>query len=322
MRTLMTRREALLAAAVIGCSRRSGEATASPSSPSSSQATPSLAFSAQLPSAGRAPPTRLVHWDFDRANGGPEHAVVVLPEAPRGARFPLVIALHGRGEAVKSPEDGALGWPRDYALERAYARLLRPPLDAKDFEGFVTPAQLARANRALVERPFRGLVVVCPHSPDIDLRRTAEIRTYGRFLTDVLLPRARAELPILDRPASTGIDGVSLGGAIALRVGLERADLFGAVGAVQPAIQSGDAPAWADLVRAARARSPSVAVRLTTSEEDYFREGISRLSSLLRGASVAHDYDDFPGPHDYAFNRGPGSLTLLSWHDHLLARDA
>ena len=35
---------------------------------------------------------------------------------------------------------------------------------------------------------------------------------------------------------------------------------------------------------------------------------------------VAHDFADIPGPHDYPFNRGPGAIELLLWHDRVLAR--
>ena len=51
-----------------------------------------------------------------------------------------------------------------------------------------------------------------------------------------MLPRVRRETPALSRPETTGIDGVSLGGALALRIGFYNPKSFGALGALQPAI--------------------------------------------------------------------------------------
>ena len=47
--------------------------------------------------------------------------------------------------------------------------------------------------------------------------------------------------------------------------------------------------------------------------------GILGLSAAWRAAGIAHDFADVPGPHDYVFNRGPGSIELLLWHESALA---
>src|SRR5580704_11701088 len=126
-----------------------------------------------------------------------------------------------------------MGWPRDYALTRAFDRLRAPPLTAEDYEGFFDQARMDRLNADLAARPFGGLIVACPHVSDMD-PNGGDVRAVGRFVTDVLLPRVRAETPALAAPESTGIDGVSMGGALALRIGLSSPDAFGAVGALQP----------------------------------------------------------------------------------------
>jgi hypothetical protein len=58
---------------------------------------------------------------------------------------------------------------------------------------------------------------------------------------------------------------------------------------------------------------------LLTSHEDYFRGPIIAVSQAWRSAGVVHDFADVPGPHDYVFNRGPGSIELLMWHDRALS---
>jgi enterochelin esterase-like enzyme len=276
-----------------------------------------------MPEAGAPPLARgkvgTQTWIFD--GGG--RAIVVVPAWVKSPeRLPVLVALHGRGEALKGPELGVMGWPHDYALLRAIERVCAPPLTPDDFEGFVEARHLHDTNKALESQPFRGLVVVCPYLPDIDIRKPARIRDYGEYLWKSVMPRVQRELPVLTAPASTGIDGVSLGGAVALRVGLEWAPLFGAVGTLQAAISEEQTSELVQLVTSARAKNPNFALRLLTSKEDYFRVAITKMSNALRARGIGHDFADVPGPHDYPFNRGPGAIEMLLWHDRILSHAA
>ncbi len=257
----------------------------------------------------------LVEWSF---SGVTTRVAILRPKNVQNARFPALVALHGRVEAVKGPEMGALGWPNDYALMRAIARVCSPPLVAFDFEGLVTDEHLAELNAQLAARPWRGLVVVCPYVPDLDLRKDSELVDYGKFVADVILPRVAREMPVVTGPAATGIDGVSLGGAVALRAGLALPQTFGAVAALQPAIDDARVHDLVDLARAARAKRPELALRITTSHEDYYRDVTRSLSNAWRTAGVTHDFSELPGPHDYVFNRGPGAYEMLMWHARVL----
>jgi hypothetical protein len=263
---------------------------------------------------------QLLEWDLGPQPWGAGRAAVLVPKwrAP-GERFPVLVALHGRGEAVKGPVDGALGWPRDYALMRAYDRLRAPPLVAADFEGLVERRRLADTNALLAREPLRGLIVACPWLPDVHPAATGDVAAYARFVLDVLLPRVRSETPALVSAESTGIDGVSLGGVVALRIGLTCPEAFSAVGGIQPAIADGQTAEWSALALAARARRPELKLRLVTSLDDYFRDAVYSVSRAWDAAGIAHDFDDLPGPHDYVFNRGPGSIDLLLWHDRALS---
>lgn len=303
---------ASLALAGAGCSRRDRASADPPPAPIKLPEMPP-ADAGALPRGQVGTKT----WTFD--NGG--RAVVVVPAwLGPGEKVPVLIALHGRGEAVKGPIDGVMGWPRDYALLRAIERLCAPPLTSADLEGFVDPQRLEATNRELASRPFKGVVVVCPYLPDLELRKSAPIREYGDYLVKTVLPRVRAELPVIPSAAATGIDGVSLGGAVALRVGLGNPDAFGAVGTLQAAIADDQVNELVDLAKAARAKNAALKLRLLTSKEDYFRDAITHTSQAWRSAGVEHDYANVPGPHDYPFNRGPGAIEMLLWHDRQLAR--
>jgi iron(III)-salmochelin esterase len=263
---------------------------------------------------------RVIEWSFASDASESTRAAVVLPPSGPRDKFPVLVALHGRGEARKGPVLGALGWPRDYALTRAIKRLGAPPLTTEDFEGFVEPKRLAEHNKKLGTNPYKGLVVLCPYLPDLDLKSPLALRDYGDFVKHVLLPRARRELPVLASASATGIDGVSLGGAVALRVGLEHPEEFACVGSLQAAIDDPQIPELVDALRLARAKAPGLKLRLLTSDKDYFRRVVTATSQAMHAGRLDHDYLLVPGPHDYPFNRGPGALEMLMWHDTLLAR--
>jgi enterochelin esterase-like enzyme len=261
--------------------------------------------------------------EFEGSAVGPEKALCLVPRwGEVGERFPVLVALHGRGESVRGMDVGARGWLRDYELGKTIARLRSPPLTRDDLKGFVDEARLARINASLAERPFRGLVVVCPWVPDLvnerDRINLDAPLPFGRFVVESLLPRALEETPALREPAATGIDGVSLGGRVALVVGLAHADRFGAVAALQPAIQESEPPAIARRARDAVGDARRLKLRIVTSDQDYFRGAVAGLHLALSAEGIEHEHLVIPGPHDYAFNRGPGGVEMLLWHDRVL----
>jgi enterochelin esterase-like enzyme len=311
------RRSFLAAAALTACTRRETVASDPPKAAPPPQLPPTAP--PEVAEAGTAlrGQVGMQTWNFD--GGG--RAVVLAPAWMRETeRLPLLIALHGRGEAHKGPVEGVMGWPRDYALLRAISRVCAPPLTSDDLEGFVDPKRLSDQNDALAKQPFRGLVIACPYSPDVDLRKPKEMREYGDYMMRAVMPRLKKEMPVIDSPAAIGIDGVSLGGALALRIGLANAEAFGAVGSLQAAIGEDQVVEYTDLAKAARAKNPTVELRLLTSKDDYFKSAIRATSTAWRAAGINHEMVEIPGPHDYPFNRGPGAIEMLLWHDRLLAR--
>jgi hypothetical protein len=261
--------------------------------------------------------------EFPATPVGPERALALVPAwgAP-DQRFPLLVALHGRGESVRGATVGARGWLDDYELGKTIERLRSPPLTRASFQEFVDDDRLARINASLVERPFRGLVVVCPWLPDLlaekDRASLDAALPFGRFVVEQLLPRALAETPAQINPRAVGIDGVSLGGRAALVVGLAYPDQFASLGTLQAAIQDSEAKALARRARRALTDGGARPLRLLTSEQDYFRDAITQLHTALNAEGVPHEYLVVPGPHDYPFNRGPGGIEMLLWHDRVL----
>jgi enterochelin esterase-like enzyme len=264
---------------------------------------------------------RELTWTFDEGAFGPSDVVISIPADAGGAkRYPVLVALHGRGESLEGRRRGARGWLDDYDLGRALTRLHRPPLTEGDFQGFVSDERLKQINQGLVERPYADLIVVCPFLPDVLRRESAfqEAEPLAAFLVDVLLPRIYAKTPAIGTPASTGIDGVSLGGRAALLVGFSRPQAFGAIDALQAAIYSTEIERFAELAARALADNPKLMLRLLTSDQDHFLPDNERLSAELERRGVQHRYRRVLGTHSYRFNRGPGSLEMLLYHDRVL----
>ena len=253
--------------------------------------------------------------DFAPSAGSPEgERALLLTGIGPGA--PVLVALHGRGESARGLDVGASAWPREYELDRIHRRLLAPPLTDADLLGIVDPARLAALNASVEKAPYKGLALATPYAPDLPDKSAGGAQGYARFVIDALLPRARAEADASTERARTGIDGVSMGGRLALLVGLTHPDVFATVGALQPAIRAEEAPMLAAL--AASAVKAGVRLRLVSSHGDYFLPAVRALAAELDRIGVAHELLLIPGDHGYAFNRGPGGAELLLWHERVL----
>jgi hypothetical protein len=255
---------------------------------------------------------------------GSQRVLLTYPRRERLPRdapqaLPVLVALHGAGESVHPPSRACLAWSVDYHVDDAFAALLggRPLREA--YAGLVTDARLAAVTASLRARPFRGLVLVTPYTPNLlgEAPGSDAVRAYGDWLAGPVLAAVRREVLTVEGAASTGIDGVSLGGRLALEVGLAHPEAFGVVGAIQPALGPGVVEALG--VQAARTLAGRP-LRLLGSDEDPGLPALRALSSSLRRARVAHDLVVARGPHGYAFNRGPGSVELLFHHGDALAR--
>lgn len=267
------------------------------------------------PPEGLALPLRVEELRFD---GTPStRALVVAP--PTGGPFPVLVALHGRGEAVRGPDAGAHGWLRDYRLDRTLAALQRGKPTREDLEGLADDAELVRLAKDLETKPYRGLVVVCPHTPDIlsGARSVRAADAFADFVVDTLLPKVHASF---STTKAVGIDGVSLGGRVALLSAARRPAAWKAVGTLQAAVREPEVAAFADEIAAFR-KASSARLRLLTSTDDPFRPPLAALSAELRRRELAHEHVVIGGPHDYSFNRGPGGFAMLTFHDRAL-RDA
>ena len=265
---------------------------------------------------------KLLQWDMGAQPWGP---------GPRGrARaqlgmrptigFPSSSLLHGRGEAVKPPAEGALGWPRDYALVRAFDRLRAPPLRESDYEGLAEPARMAETNAALgASVPSAVSSSSCPWLPDVHNACHADISPRTRFVLEVLLPRVRRETPALATPEATGIDGVSLGGVLALRIGLSYPEVFGAVGRHPAGVRRRAGRRVDGAGAGARARRPGMRLRLLTSHDDYFHEPIAGVIASVERRRRRARVRGRRRPARLHLQSRSGLVRASLWNDRALA---
>lgn len=304
----MNRRAALLSLSTLAlaCRRR---AEASPELATSTERDASMADAGELP-------FEVLDLAFPDELGGEKRCVVLVPrKRAKDEKLPLLVALHGMGETV-SPRAGAYGWLESYRIDRTLDRLAHPPLEGGDFGGMITRERLDGINAWLGQHPFRGMVIACPYVPR-GMGDDVPFETYGKWLGDRLLPRLRAETPIFGSAKSTSIDGVSMGGLTALKIGLDRPDLFGVIGALQPAIHESDPEGLADELQKKLAGRP---LRLVTSRDDFFRPAIKMLHAALDDRKVTHELFVAEGNHSYEWNKGPGGYEMLLFHDRAVAR--
>jgi hypothetical protein len=248
-------------------------------------------------------------WRF-----GTRRALALIPKglAP-GVRLPLLVALHGRGEADDA-RTGSRAWLDHYDLATAYRAVRTPPFDRKAIGRHAREERLVEIEAALGARPFEGLVVACPSlEPDLG---GLGYEGYARFLESELLPKLRAETPILGTARTTGIDGVSLGGITALRIGAARPDLFHAIGGLQPAIleTTSEGPVHEALAKGLADRP----LRLLTTDDDGYRPQVLATSKALEQRGIAHTLIVDGGVHDVAFLRAIGGIEMLYFHDRAL----
>ncbi len=265
-------------------------------------------------------PLRLHELTIESEALGPIPVLVRVPAHASNAQLPVLFMLHGRGEAVKGPTRGVRAFLDDYGLERVWSWLssnTHAPLP----DGSITDGYRDVVVKRLAQQPFRGMIVVMPYLPD--RFRAAEAFAQATPYADVLRQtarRLRESFPVSPEVARWGLDGISLGGRVALACGPALSDVFGAIGGVQAAI---DEREFTTLLAPMLAQKRQSAQRysLATSEQDYYRSVLEAFHDRLTQDHLAHSFTVLPGDHSYAFNRGPGLAYLLLTYDALLNPD-
>ncbi len=249
-------------------------------------------------------------------------AIFVPNHLAKEEKVPLLVLLHGLGETWDQGV-GAYAWVERYGLGNAYARLRRAPITRTSRQTSLLPdAHLAELNASLAAQPFRGVAIACPYTPNVVKLPdpAAALDAYAAWIAEVVVPRARKEAPVFVDAAHTSLDGVSLGGYLAIEVFCRRPDVFGALGCVQSAMSPLKVPVYAERIAAIHAAAikagrPAPTVHVETASSDPMRDINRTFADELTRRGVGTDFLVLPGQHDQTFLRESGSLEMLLWHD-------
>ncbi|NUP07157.1 MAG: hypothetical protein HOW73_13970 [Polyangiaceae bacterium] len=228
----------------------------------------------------------------------------------------LLVALHGLGES-HDPELGAAAWVDRYGLGTSYERLRAPPIVKTGKRGDWTDDRLSEVNAALKKRPFSGLAVACPFTPNFKdvADRGKAIREYGEWIVGEVVPLARKEAPCSTSASATALDGCSMGGPFALDIFIQHPDAFGAVGTVQGAFGEQRAPKYAEQLADVVDKHGAKSIHLLSSEGDKFKGSAKALGSELTKRKVPNTVRIIPGPHDQPWLREAGTIEMLLFHE-------
>jgi predicted esterase len=245
--------------------------------------------------------------------------VLVPRAAPRPER--LLVLFHGLGE-TSSEGLGVRAFADRYGLVTADRRLRRPPVarTLKDAV-YLTDERIALLNAELEREPYRGLVFVCPYTPNVFRQPStaAALDRYAAWVVDALLPVVRRSFGVPEGAERSAVDGVSLGGYVSLEVFLRRPEAFGAAGSMQGAFGVPLADAYAGRIADALSRVGRRSLRISSSSSDKGRPASERLAAKLRARGIDATLSISPGPHDQRWLREVGTLDALFHYDRAVA---
>ena len=265
--------------------------------------------------AGDVPELHFEDLEFAARRGLPRRARLLYDRRRPPTR--ALVLLHGKGEAA-SERLGLKAWSHLYGLLDAHSRLRTPPVGALLERPKVETTRLERINAELKARPFSGLALICPATPNPAEapRREALFESYSDWLLDTVVPEARKRVPSLK--GRVGIDGCSMGGYVALEVFLRRTAAFSTLGTVQAAIGKWRVKGYVERFRQRFDEYGARPIHLETSTLDPFREANKALSRELTAVGIENVLDVLPGPHNQPWLRQLGTLEMLHWHDRKL----
>jgi len=284
------------------------------------------AFGGSVPALGDTPESKdLMQHDLvlEGDKRIARRALVLAPtHVPAGTQLPVLVLLHGLGE-TGNERLGIHAWGDRYGLVRCYERLRRPPVQ-KLFpkQRWFSDEHLSRINAELEARPLRGLVLVCPVTPNPHKVGPAArtLDRYADWIEDTLLPAVRKKVSCLEGAENTGLDGCSLGGYVGMEVFLRKPKLFGTFGGVQSAFNVPAAHRYAKRIAEIVAEVGPRAVHMETSSQDPFRKANQALVTKLTELGVPAKLSLIPGPHNQPWLREVGTLEMLHWHDRHLGK--
>ena len=228
----------------------------------------------------------IVQYD-SKALGMPRRALVYTPPDYQagGRAYPLLVLMHGIGETEL---DWVLTGRANLILDNLIADRKAVPMVV------VMPFGLARQSIGVGPAP----------NPPLAPAGLAESFAYDsiqRDLLEDLLPVVEQSFRVSRQPEDRAIMGLSLGGAQALRIGLNNLDRFRTVVGLSAALVEQDPVTGygALFANPAAANTRLKRLLITIGRDDFFLEGNRKFSEALTKAGVRHTFHVGEGGHTW-----------------------
>jgi enterochelin esterase-like enzyme len=193
-----------------------------------------------------------VEYDFQPALSGKQRIVVYLPpDYPHKAPYPTLYLLHGAG-------DDETGWREEGSLDTLLGRL--------------------SAKNKIVD-----MIVVMPNWQ-------GRGGAFERDLLEKVIPYVESHYATQDDREHQAIVGTSMGGWLALRIGLNHPDRFAWVGGVSPSM---------DDVLPAHYSGRLKLLWLSTGDRDQCKTLSESLHRTFEKRKIPHVWQVLPGEHDW-----------------------
>ena len=151
----------------------------------------------------------------------------------------------------------------------------------------------------IAERRMKPMIIVM-HSADVlgNGRRADNLKEFEPLLVNELVPEIRKRYRVEAKPQSWALAGLSLGGEIAMTVGLRHPELFRSVASISGSLVERD---FEDRFGKALARDGVSRqynlIWVGCGSKDIFFGGAQAFAAKLKAAGIPHDFREFSGPH-------------------------
>ena len=225
-------------------------------------------------------------WEERRVPKGTLHSETYFSEQQNRAR----------GFVVYTPP----GY-RDSASQRYPVLILLPgtPGDESDWTIGGGYADIVVDN-LIAERRMKPIIIVM-HSADVLPRngsRADNLNEFEPLLVNELVPEIRKRYRVMAKPQSWAIAGLSLGGEVAMTVGLRHPELFRSIASISGSLVERDFEDrfGKSLARDDVSRKYNL-IWIGCGSKDIFFGGAQAFAAKLKSAGVQHDFREFAGPH-------------------------
>ena len=170
------------------------------------------------------------------------------------------------------------------------------------------------ADRLVAEGRIPRMVIVCPDKDDT-MFDEASWHLYGSYLADDLLEHLEATYRLIPDGSSRAIEGLSLGGAWAIRLAAWHPERYRSVAGLSCAFSGDLVDVLTHSATTLAARQVRFRLAYGHDEGPVLAQATGSFAGLLRSLGLSCEVSSDPGPHDWPLwsIQLPHSLAFHAW---------